>query len=312
MWCIMCVMEASGDDTALGFRAALVRAREAVEEHVTRLDAVGLTWHETSVTDLLLERAWPAMMPVPFNQVQEGQVGADWLWWWIDQEGHAFGMLVQAKRLHADPWRIDYRYRSGSQMRALLNAAHTLQVPPVYCLYLGSVAFRSAFACDLHNGPNCERCHAATVSLLSGIIAAHLAVLPVASGIRKAIPLEDLGAPGRTSPLPPLGLTLAPDLEAFLKEDQRGAKAIAQHLLKQVIDVRIGQFSLDVGDVRVADNQVYRNLPDDRGHLYEPYFPNILRGLRKSPPSYVLEVMEGRPIAEAMPPSVAGIVILTL
>ncbi len=305
-------MDATGNGDAIGFRDALVRARKAVEEHVTRFDAMGLTWHETSVTDLLLEKAWPAMRPLPFNQVEEGAVGADRLWWWVDQEGTAFGMLVQAKRLHADPWRIDYGYRGGAQLRALLSAADTLQVPPVYCLYLGSTAFRAAFACGSHDG-DCDRCRSATVSLQPGIIAAHMAGLPVDFGIRQAVPLEYLGDPNQDT-RPPLlaGMSIARDLTAFLYDPQLSAKAVARHLLKQVIDVRIGQFSLDVGDVRVASEQVYRDLPDGRGHMYEPYFPNILRGLRTSPPSYVYDLLEGRAIEAPMPPSIAGVVVLTL
>ncbi len=107
-------------------------------------------------------------------------------------------------------------------------------------------------------------------------------------------------------------MSIARDLTAFLYDPQLSAKAVARHLLKQVIDVRIGQFSLDVGDVRVASEQVYRDLPDGRGHMYEPYFPNILRGLRTSPPSYVYDLLEGRAIEAPMPPSIAGVVVLTL
>ncbi|WP_146905970.1 hypothetical protein [Cellulomonas aerilata] len=300
-------------DDALDFRAALVRAREAVETHVTRVDAMGHAWHETTLTDLLLEQAWPAMRALPFNQVQEGAVGADWLWWWLDQDGTAFGMLVQAKRLHADPWRIDYGYRGGAQLRDLLSAAEALSVPPVYCLYLGSKAFRAQFACDAHEEGDCARCHAATVSLQPGIIAAHAAALPVDFSIRQAIPLEYLGDPNQDT-RPPLlaGMSLPADLEQFLYEDQRGANAVARHLLKRVIEVRAGQLSVDVGDVRVAPDQVYKDLPDDRGHLYEPYFPNILRGLRTSPPDYLHDLLAGRPVTATLPSSVAGVVVLTL
>jgi len=63
------------------------------------MDDAGSTWHETTITGIVLQHAHPTVKFVDFNQRQEGATGADWLWWWVDATGEAFGMLVQAKRL---------------------------------------------------------------------------------------------------------------------------------------------------------------------------------------------------------------------
>jgi hypothetical protein len=80
--------------------AALRRGREAVDEFTAFWLDEGEMWREESATDVLCWRASPHLRPVTFNRHQEGHVGADWLWWFVDADtGTAFGMLCQAKNL---------------------------------------------------------------------------------------------------------------------------------------------------------------------------------------------------------------------
>ena len=38
--------------------------------------------------------AYARALELPFiTHLQEARLGADWLWWWIDDDGEAFGML---------------------------------------------------------------------------------------------------------------------------------------------------------------------------------------------------------------------------
>jgi hypothetical protein len=81
-------------------------AREAVMSHMTRAAVAGLVWSEPTVTEIYLTAAHGdgLLGAVAFNNREEPRVGADWLWWFVDGRGEAFGMLVQAKRIHGmDP-----------------------------------------------------------------------------------------------------------------------------------------------------------------------------------------------------------------
>jgi hypothetical protein len=91
---------------------ALRAGRIAAERHMEQAENAGFPWKEETVTDLLLAEVATRLKVVPFTRSQEAQIGADWLWWWVDGAGEAFGMLVQAKRLRIDPsrWRFDFDY----------------------------------------------------------------------------------------------------------------------------------------------------------------------------------------------------------
>jgi hypothetical protein len=80
----------------------------------------GLGWDEETITNTMLVEVPPLVKVVPFTRPQEGGdkrlkehgagMGADWLWWWVGDDGTSFGMLVQAKRLKKDKneeWLID-------------------------------------------------------------------------------------------------------------------------------------------------------------------------------------------------------------
>lgn len=163
-------------DNAAQPTAAFRSARAAAEMYMARMDQAGSTWHETNVTDIVLTTAYAIVKFADFNQNQEGKTGADWLWWWVDRTGEAFGMLVQAKRLKIGKrWTIDFTYPdgTGNQQRNLLATANQLNVAPVYALYLGTQAYRAPATCGLsgHDDDDCPRCRMATISVLPAIIA---------------------------------------------------------------------------------------------------------------------------------------------
>jgi len=80
---------------------ALYQARMVAQQHMTDRVDQGMMWDERIVTDLLLAEAYKenGIRYAPFTQRQESEVGADWIWWFIDRSGECFGMLIQAKSL---------------------------------------------------------------------------------------------------------------------------------------------------------------------------------------------------------------------
>lgn len=71
----------SSESAADDMRTILRQGRIAVEQHMDVFDRAGLTWHEETVTDVLLQHTWPLLRGITFNRSEEGKVGADWLWW---------------------------------------------------------------------------------------------------------------------------------------------------------------------------------------------------------------------------------------
>ncbi|PVU82906.1 hypothetical protein DDP54_07705 [Cellulomonas sp. WB94] len=62
----------------------------------------------------------------------------------------------------------------------------------------------------------------------------------------------------------------------------------------------------------VTSDLCFSDLPDDAGHMSEPIFPCVLRGLRMTPPGYVLDVLAGSDFTAPMPDSVQGITVFDL
>ncbi len=311
-------------DSATQPAAAFRSARAAAEEHMARMDQAGSTWHETTVTDIVLTTAHPIVKFADFNQNQEGTTGADWLWWWVDSTGEAFGMLVQAKRLKVGKrWTIDFTYPdgTGNQQRKLFVTANELNVAPVYALYLGTQAYRGPATCGLsdHDNDDCLRCRMATVSVLPAIIATTGGGLngddDAEYTIRHSFPLETLGDPTHQPVCRyDLNLRLVDDaLRDFLLQPQQGARLIAKTLFERVSSVRRLQFSAATLDKVAGDTaQVFHEYPSDRGHLGVPYYEHILRGLRVSAPSYVLDLLADQPLPPEVSSKVAGIVVVHL
>jgi hypothetical protein len=129
--------------------AGLMAGRAAVEGYMSRRETQGHSWDEVTATQQLCMAASPPIVYAEFTGTQEEVVGAYWLWWWIDTTGEAFGMLVQAKKLHRAPtgtkWWVDFGYKRGtrSQITALLAASDHLNLPAGYMIYGGDTAYRS-------------------------------------------------------------------------------------------------------------------------------------------------------------------------
>lgn len=312
---------------------AFRRARQRALGHMLDAEQAGFAWGEETVTELLLVAAGPEVRAFPFNKRQEGGnngTGADWLWWWIGDEGVSFGTLIQAKRLKKKPdggWDLDFDYNGGKQWASLMSAARALQVAPTYALYMGSPRYRHPVACTAPHHPEdfmlCDLCISKTVSLLPALLLAPGSALGSDSAwaYELAAPLEDLVDPHRHVAAMPFypHLELSPDLVRFLFSAQTGPKRVAKELVEQIRRVRAGQFGLATADpVEVSsEDYAFPTLPDDRLHVGEPYFPNILRGLRNSPPDYVLELLakdDPEPVSELTlgldDVSLAGVVIL--
>jgi hypothetical protein len=288
---------------------------------MTLMENVGLPWKEETVTDLVLSWAGHRVAVYPFNKNEEGGTngtGADWLWWWIDPDGTAFGMLVQAKRLKkggtkTTPWDIDFTYKSGAQRSQLLATAKKLQVAAAYVLYFGSPNYTADIqppGDDPHLGHSdpllardfCLECAKKTVAFLSADVARNYTRTDATQAYVLSTPIEDLACPPAKfkAPLVVPTVSVSAKLKAFIQHQQHGSKHVAQSFLAQTLDQRFGQFSLGTAmEVEAsADNQVteapfFESLPDDRDHSGVQYFPEVLRGLRTAPPAYVLNLLSG-------------------
>lgn len=303
---------------------AFGRARQGAEKHMMSVEEDGETWDERTITDHLLQDAKPFVKYAAFNQRQEPVVGADWLWWWIDNKSdESFGMLVQAKKLKrvGQSWSIDFGYNKGEQRKALFAAAEELGVPPVYALYMGSYRhLRADVSCgdEIHLQEPCDRCIKAAVSVMPGLITPYVTFRGddlAELALQNSTPLEYLADPG-VQPnalwIPEsLGITDS-DLLEFLGTEQYGPRQVAKMLFQRVNKVRFGQFSAALADrVRVEAPQLFNNLPADTGHFGVPYFQHILRGLRAETPRYVHDVLADLDAPDwLIETGIAGIVVV--
>lgn len=278
----------------------------AAESHIVSKEADAQTWHEETVTDILLSAVRPHVKYATFNKNQEAQVGADWLWWWIDGvESTAFGMLVQAKRYSRprQSLELDIRVGEGRQLRALLETARDLEIAPVYALYLGEVP----------PGGRAE-----TVSLYPALLARDHSATPRAAAsaaMNWSLPLEHLATPAAIPRVIPGVFDGIQDrsLREFLLADQRGAMNVARHVFERVADMRAGQFSSDEATLVDIDAPVvFSDLPGDAGHFGLPYFQHILRGLRTRPPSYVMDFLADQDLPDEIGSRVGGIAVFVV
>jgi len=299
-------------------RDALMRAREAAERHMNGCERDGSSWREETISELLWQAARPYVMYADFTRHEEATVGADWLWWWVDDAGECFGMLVQAKRLHCkgSSWTLDFRANKGEQMRRLFETAERFSVPPFYILYMGGVNYRRSFSCGPKHHSECAACRKTSVSVMPGLFAEMASPSPrggANEALNSSIPLEDLADPAaEPGPIYDLNLDqIETDLRAFLLEGQVGARHIARMLFKGVSDARGTMFSLDVAERTSIDSKVvFQNLPRDMAHFGVPYFDHILRGLRRDPPTYVHDILAGRRPSQPMAPHVGDVAVI--
>lgn len=290
---------------------ALTRIRLRAETHMDELDRAGLTWSEETVTEISLPAGLPVVKPVAFNRAQEAVVGADWLWWWLDSSSdECFGMLVQAKRVKSAPkWTVDVSHGAGTQRQRLMEAADYFEVPAIYGMYLGGTVIRKQMGC-LHGVANfCLTCARMAITLMPALSLplsrskSELFDLTVAEGV----PLEDLGDTTKQAGLVKdvnfQQLAKGSALRSFLLEPQSGPRDVAKQIFRSVSTRRSSQKSAALAErLVVAGEQVFPELPLDHGHFPVPYFPHVLRGLRKNPPDYVRDLLAGF----APPPEVSS------
>lgn len=284
-----------------------------------RQDLDGLGWSEETVTELSIGAGLPFVKPIPFNRNQEGQVGADWLWWWLDNATEeCFGMLVQAKRLKGalGSWSLDVSHGKGKQKLNLMEAADQLEVPAVYGVYMGGRVFRRDLPCLHGSDDPCVACSKMAITLMPALSlspalgADVLAELAFAEGV----PLEDLGdADAAVRIVRDVNFRgiQSEDLRQFLLEAQDGPRGVAKQIFKMVSTRRLGQKSAALAErVDLVGEQVFRALPRDRGHFPVAYFPHVLRGLRRNPPNYVRDLLAGFPPPDEILELVDGIVLV--
>lgn len=146
--------------TEVGLLAAFTWARNRAEQHMIGCERDGSSWREETISELVWQAARPHVMYADFTRRQEAAVGADWLWWWVDDTGECFGMLVQAKRLfcRGANWSLDFRAKRGEQMRRLLSTADRFSVPAAYVLYMGSINYRASFTSKIKDPKALEQC----------------------------------------------------------------------------------------------------------------------------------------------------------
>jgi hypothetical protein len=300
------------DELLAVFRAA----RHGATFQMEKFEATGQAWHEESITDLLLAVASDALAFVQFDKIEERATGADWLWWWVDRYGAAFGMLVQAKRLKKLPSAIGFRYLKSTQRQRLMETADEFKVAPAYVLYLGTSAFRDGWFCmaDRGHANPCERCLQAAVSIVPALLTTaggRSARDEMTMALSHAIPLEWLADPGIENRVWDLNIGIADgELQDFLLSPQEGARRVAKMMFERLSRVRTSQLSLAADQLQqTSDDTVFGEVPDDTGHFGVPYYEHVFRGLRPQAPRYVYDVLAGRPVPAEIQERVAGVVV---
>ena len=294
--------ETAAHDHPVDIATALANARLVVEARLKQREAQGDDADEEEQTHWLCDAAWPHIRYAPFNRREEGVVGADWLWWFLDDSGECFGVLIQAKKLSGQPGhpRLDLAYPRGtrSQMRKLFAAADDFDVPSAYILFCGDRDRRADLACSAHEPFDCSRCTRLSVAVLPGL-AAECAVLLAPENhprqltfyaYRHSIPLEDMVQPA-DDPVLDVNLRAATGpLRELLMQPQDGARAVAKRFFAVIADIRRGQFSASRAELLSrASEAIFSDLPADVGHFGRPYYDHVLRGLRRSLPEYVTD-----------------------
>ncbi|MEV0938623.1 hypothetical protein ACIBMX_47075 [Streptomyces phaeochromogenes] len=281
-------------------------------------------FREVTATQVLLAAASPRIQFAEFTADEEKENGADWLWWWVDQDGTCYGLLAQAKILKSRGrhWSIDFTYRTQgddqTQISKLIRAANRFDVPAAYVLYCGDTQYRATLECDrAHDGVLCRERDHVGVSTVPALVAETAVGLygrnSGVSAFHDALPVEDLAGPdGQDEPIVPLARGLAEDLSRFLRQPQRGSRRVAKELLRPVQRIRHGQFAEAAVMERAVPitGTLFADIPNDLGHFSVPYLAHMLRGLRHEVPDYVHDVLDGRTPPAWVTDHLGGIVVI--
>ncbi len=128
---------------------------------------------------------------------------------------------------------------------------------------------------------------------------------------RRAIPLEEMVQPSRDMVFDVNLRSVSRELRSFLTEPQDGARAVAKRFFEVIARIRTSQFSAP-GSVLLhpTSDSVFDPVPGDVGHFGRPYYDHVLRGLRRSQPEYVTDLLLQRPVT--VPDGIAGLVVVHL
>lgn len=329
----------SGDVSQV--HGAFIRATEAAERDMGILTAQGQPWKEERITTTFCMNLVPQIRYTEFNRNQEGRIGADYIWWWLDRSGQCFGCLIQAKSVkkRGQRWKIgsDSPTKTVEQMGRLFRTADIFNIPAGYMLYAGDPIYRAGMRCSysIHENGPCHLREGAAVTIIPALAAERdlkteaerstasprkLAFLPESDGLdafHHAVPVVRLADPapcaGKLSPSAFSLDSSQHDLRRFLETDQVGAAKVARLIFDVVRKIADGQYAAQTLPA-VADPSpatVFSSYPGTRGHFGTPYFPHLLRGLRNRLPEYVERCLAGD-----VPPEVAeradGIVLVEL
>lgn len=310
---------------------AFCRATDLVEKEMSDDLAYEGGWEEEYITIRLCKAVRPEVKFARFNKQQEGRVGADYIWWWVDRSGECFGCLIQAKNIKRDGrhWKIHFQQRSGRQLQDLLTTAEALQIPAGYMLYAGDRDYRAQMDCtSTHEGRvPCHEREGAAVTFVPTIVAdqeIRLAGAPwhpdrsaVEVFCQWATPLIDITAPGPYGASPMyrrLAMAYAiPGLGEFLTQEQVGARKVARRIFDAVGRMASLQFATAVATapLETTADCVFPTVPDLRGHFPMPYFQHILRGLRRELPPYVELSLAGE-VPTEIAQQVDGLILVEL
>ena len=90
---------------------------------------------------------------IEFTKHQEGKIGADWEWWFVEDSGRSIGMRIQAKIISiANSCFNHLHYQkqySIPQCEKLIMQAERKQLSPLYCLYTTADNIHPTFGCSL-------------------------------------------------------------------------------------------------------------------------------------------------------------------
>ena len=300
---------------------AFGRVRVAAEQYMDERDRTGLGWVEESVTDIAVHKGLPEVRIVQFNRQQEGGgVGADYLWWWLDQASdECFGMLVQAKRLNraANKWTVDIGHQDGKQLGDLSRTASQFEVPAMIAVYTGGQLFRRDLPCIHDKDPDCLSCRRMAISIISAYQLWTNWESPADTAtmvLNDSIPLESLVDPALGAGtvwdlnLPAIA---SPELRSFLLHDQQGPREVAKRIFAAVSRQRATSFSAAIAEpITIASAPIFPVVPRDTGHYPNSYFDHFLRGLRTSPPPYIRDIRENRPTPPEVASRVAGVILI--
>ncbi|MEU5002071.1 hypothetical protein [Streptomyces sp. NPDC021622] len=312
--------------------AAFCRATSQVEREMGELLADEEMWEEEYITIRLCRAVMPEVRYARFNKNQEGRVGADMIWWWVDRSGECFGCLIQAKSIKQEGrhWRIGFHHpkNTGEQMAKLFRAADMFHLPAGFLLYAGDQNYRRRMGCTSQHTDEvpCHERPGAAMTLVPALAADREIQLAAQAPWDRsavevfcqwAIPLIDVTAPrpyGRSKLYRGLNLgAVDHGLREFLYTDQIGARKVARHVFDVVGRMALPLFSL-AAPARAIDTDpecVFRHLPDLTAHFTVPYFQHMLRGLRRELPDYVERCLFGN-VPDEIAQQIDGIMLIQL